>query len=173
MSSTETQVSGRRADVIYCDDIRYEINHKNSLIGVYEGDLVLNAPAPTTVPKLCVRLRVSTPLEKPFRRIHIVAEINKKVIVDSAQDIPVANQPKPGVAPSVNLDDPDWFYKRGNLHFILVLSPFLIEAAPSILKIKLVADDDENINVRPLRILPGPIPTDDQGDSSSGRVDPV
>jgi hypothetical protein len=38
---------------IFCDDIREELSGKISLIGVYGGDLVVNAPFPLWLPKIC------------------------------------------------------------------------------------------------------------------------
>ena len=38
---------------IFCDDIREELSGKISLIGVYGGDLVVNAPFPLWLPRIC------------------------------------------------------------------------------------------------------------------------
>jgi len=40
---------------IFCDDIRYEVNGKVALNGVYGGDIVV-AELPTTLPQLCFRI---------------------------------------------------------------------------------------------------------------------
>ena len=38
---------------IFCDDIRYEINGKVTLVGVYAADMVLPNDFPVTLPKIC------------------------------------------------------------------------------------------------------------------------
>lgn len=40
-------------EVIFCDDVRQEIGNKQSLIGVYSGDLLVRH-LPVVLPKLCV-----------------------------------------------------------------------------------------------------------------------
>lgn len=37
---------------IFCDDIRPEIGNKFSLMGIFQGDMVLHVPFPATLPKL-------------------------------------------------------------------------------------------------------------------------
>jgi hypothetical protein len=37
----------------FCDDIRFEINNKISLIGIYGGELLPLGPFPLLLPKLC------------------------------------------------------------------------------------------------------------------------
>lgn len=39
---------------IFCDDIRDEVSGKKSLIGVYDGAMVIASPAPAMLPQLCV-----------------------------------------------------------------------------------------------------------------------
>ncbi len=39
---------------IFCDDIRDEVSGKKSLIGVYDGAMMIANPAPVIIPQLCV-----------------------------------------------------------------------------------------------------------------------
>lgn len=47
---------------IFCDDVRQEIGGKTSLMGIYKGTLVVQGPAPVTLPRLCLH---STFIERP------------------------------------------------------------------------------------------------------------
>jgi len=78
--------------VVFCDDIRQEVGGKVSFIGVYGGDMILNAPLPASVLSLClaisyverlgessepVELRIYFPgddKDKPTRRARIPIE---------------------------------------------------------------------------------------------------
>jgi len=40
----------------FCDDVRYEITGKVSLIGVYAGAMYVTTPYPVTLPKLALRI---------------------------------------------------------------------------------------------------------------------
>lgn len=41
---------------LFCDDIRYEINGKLTLAGVYASDMIFPNDFPVTLPKLCLRI---------------------------------------------------------------------------------------------------------------------
>src|SRR5579864_3625715 len=41
---------------IFCDDIRFEINGKVTLVGIYAGDMVFGRELPATLPKFCLRI---------------------------------------------------------------------------------------------------------------------
>lgn len=60
----------RQVEVIYCDDIRQELGHKNSIMGVYGSDLIVNK-FPFTIQKLCLSVRVLTPINEPFISLEI------------------------------------------------------------------------------------------------------
>ncbi|MDQ0466456.1 hypothetical protein QO010_004249 [Caulobacter ginsengisoli] len=47
---------------IFCDDIRTENNNKNILIGVYNSEIILTSPFPTTLMKLVMEVHYA---EKP------------------------------------------------------------------------------------------------------------
>lgn len=48
----------------FCDDIRYELQNKISLSGVYGGDLISAVPPPFILPRFGVFLQVRLPLKK-------------------------------------------------------------------------------------------------------------
>lgn len=50
----------------YCDDIRYEVGHKRSLMGIFAGRMYVDR-LPITLPKLCVVAEISTPVNRPLK----------------------------------------------------------------------------------------------------------
>ena len=67
--------------VIFCDDIREEVNGKFTFVGTYAGEMTIFGAAPVILPKICVavRLRVN-PAALPQ---HIVFKITKETEQDS------------------------------------------------------------------------------------------
>lgn len=53
----------RPAFCMFFDDIRHEIGGKTSYMGQYKGELILNIPLPTTLPKLCMSVTVLCDLD--------------------------------------------------------------------------------------------------------------
>src|SRR5579859_7835353 len=53
----------RSAFCIFCDDIRHEVSNKQSLIGVYNSDMIISAAPPVFVPQLGVYLWVQSDLD--------------------------------------------------------------------------------------------------------------
>lgn len=60
----------RFVTAIFCDDIRQEVGEKVSLMGCYQGELLVEA-MPAMLAKLCVFLTVSTPIGRPIKKLSI------------------------------------------------------------------------------------------------------
>jgi len=60
--------SGRSLNALVCDDVREEVGHKSTLVGVYQGDLTVH-DAPTILPKLSFFFRVIARAERPMTRL--------------------------------------------------------------------------------------------------------
>jgi hypothetical protein len=60
----------RFVHAIFCDDIRQEMGNKVSFMGCYQGELFLPF-VPLMLPKLCVHVTISTPLERPFKSLTV------------------------------------------------------------------------------------------------------
>lgn len=61
---------GRGVNCIFCDDIRYELGNKFSLIGIYSGEMFVDAPGlPFMLPKLATHIWITTPVDKPFKSV--------------------------------------------------------------------------------------------------------
>jgi hypothetical protein len=48
----------------FCDDIRYELQNKISLVGIYGGDMISAIPAPFVLPRFGVFLQFRMPVER-------------------------------------------------------------------------------------------------------------
>jgi len=60
----------RHIETLSCDDIRHEMGGKLSFIGVYSGELLV-PEFPVTLPKLCLFVKMATPIEEPFRFLNL------------------------------------------------------------------------------------------------------
>ncbi len=60
----------RFVHTIFCDDLRQEVGNKVSFMGCYQGELFVPF-VPLLLPKLCVYVTVSTPVERPLRALTI------------------------------------------------------------------------------------------------------
>lgn len=73
----------RFAFATYCDDVRYEVNGKVSLIGVYDGNMYLQS-FPTHLPQLCIVVTAATPSDQPFKDFAIKATYNGTTLGEMA-----------------------------------------------------------------------------------------
>lgn len=60
--------SDRSLNALVCDDVREEVGHKSTLVGVYQGDLTVHE-APTVLPKLSFFFRVIARADRPMTRL--------------------------------------------------------------------------------------------------------
>lgn len=58
----------RSVHVIYCDDIRYEVAHKTTIVGVYHNRMHVD-PLPSALPKLVILATATTPADNAFRQL--------------------------------------------------------------------------------------------------------
>lgn len=72
----------RHIQVIFCDDIRYEVGNKISYMGVYNSQLLVNK-FPVVIQKLVVAVAVVAPLEEPVDRLNISLCKNEDVLMKS------------------------------------------------------------------------------------------
>jgi hypothetical protein len=52
------------AHCIFCDDIRYELQSKVSIIGCYGSQLIVPQPFPFVMPKFCIMVEIRFPVER-------------------------------------------------------------------------------------------------------------
>jgi hypothetical protein len=85
--------STRTLTTLVCDDVREEVGHKSTLVGVYQGDLCVSE-APTTLPKLCFFFRVLARSDRPMTRlvVRVLRDGKEYLTADFAEDsLPVPN----------------------------------------------------------------------------------
>ncbi len=61
----------RNAFATFCDDVRYELYGKHSLIGIYSSDLIVAASAPATLPKLVVAVWAIADIDDPIETLMV------------------------------------------------------------------------------------------------------
>jgi hypothetical protein len=79
----------------FCDDVRYEIGNKYSLIGCYGDELIVDK-LPALLPKLGVQIRAFTTIDKVFTKLVLRAFLGEDMIAEaniefgkiSAEDAP-------------------------------------------------------------------------------------
>ena len=128
---------GRVATTIFCDDIRLELGNKLSLMGVYQGQLVVPS-APLLLPKLCIYLTISGPAETPFRSLKIRFLKDQELIYEQ----PIDASALPEVQTPVREMESDPSNHLQTFVTTLVMSPFVIDK-PFILRVRVDADGDE------------------------------
>ena len=66
----------------FCDDVRYEVGNKYSLIGCY-GDEMIVDKLPALLPKLCVQIRAFTTTDKVFTKLVLRAFLGEELIAEA------------------------------------------------------------------------------------------
>lgn len=115
----------RHVETLFCDDIRHEMGGKLSYIGVYSGGLFVPS-FPFTLPKLCLSVRIVTPVREPLCSLIL------RVLKDDAvlQEIAVDEQQL--VAASDFAEDMTEKQKKEGTqmaHFLLMFSPIKLDGA--------------------------------------------
>lgn len=112
---------GRFITATFCDDIRYEVGNKYSLVGCYTSEMIIEN-LPLVLPKLCVSVSVHGLISKPYKQITIRASMN---------DITIAEQ---CIADENILSEEDLlklkkkeFFSKFFMTIHLVFSPLLVE----------------------------------------------
>jgi len=126
----------RFAHAVYCDDIRFEVGNKQSLVGVYHGKMFVPT-FPVTMPKLCVALWVVTPAENPFQALTLKLLFGNKVVVEAPLPAELFQAQETIVEP------PDPLNTRiFTAYTTLQLSPLKVDA-PVTLKLRIQTEKEE------------------------------
>lgn len=124
----------------FCDDIRYEVGFKISLMGIYGSELLVDQ-MPTHIQKICIAAFCNTPADKPFESLAAKIYLGDKILQEHA--IPKDELLKMHEQIS-NMNDLNEPLQRHSIGLNLVVSPLLIEA-PGILKVVMVANSEEHV----------------------------
>ncbi|MEF8720204.1 MAG: hypothetical protein V5B35_11120 [Candidatus Accumulibacter necessarius] len=130
----------RFVHAVFCDDIRQELGEKVSLMGCYQGELLV-AEIPVLLPKLCAFVTVSTPLDRPIKslKIRIMQDDHELVSLELPDDA-MAKASQSFQEGSTRL----------NANSALAFSPFAV-TAPTVLRVTAITEEGEIIGPR-LRI---------------------
>lgn len=125
----------RFVHAVFCDDIRQEMGGKVSLMGCFQGDLLVPF-LPVALPKLCVFVTVSTPVKRPLKslRIRIMQDDTELVSLD----VPEGGTTVPIVEDGIT---------RILANAAMVFSPFAIPA-PTAIRVLVVTEEGEIIGPR-------------------------
>lgn len=115
----------------FCDDIRHEVGNKYSLIGCYGNELFVEK-LPVLLPKLCVQVRIVSPIDKPISKLVIRALMND----DAIAEMNVISEELPQQFP-VGIENPI----RSELSVMMTFSPLSV-TEPSALRIEAEADNE-------------------------------
>ena len=122
----------------FCDDIRHEVGNKMSLIGCYQGELMVET-APTALPKLCALIAATTPKDKPFMTLTI------RVMKDDAE-LARLEIPEAGLT-EVAQNNIDATATRKSISTALMFAPFVIDK-PTVLRVLAMTEEGEMIGPR-------------------------
>jgi hypothetical protein len=120
---------GRFVSWQFCDDIRQEVGNKVSLMGCY-GTKMFLAKFPVVLPKLCIQVQVTTPINKPFERLVIRVLRDDEPIAELSAE--VEKFKKASVAPA--------WARWQHMRAFMVLSPFQVDA-PCKLRVRAETED--------------------------------
>ena len=76
---------------MFCDDVRFELGNKMSLMGMYQADIIIGAHPPTVLPKLVIAIWVLSDIDDPIQKMTTIVlgppnqtEINRAEIEGAA-----------------------------------------------------------------------------------------
>lgn len=130
----------------YCDDIRQELGNKLSLMGCYQGELIVSR-VPVALPKLCVYASVWTPKEQPFKSLII------RIVQGDDVELARIELPQVGLAEAAQIRDET--ATRKAVSTAIAFAPFAIEKSTSL---RLVATTEEGEIIGPrllIKVAPG------------------
>lgn len=122
----------------FCDDIRQEVGDKISLMGCYQGELVVPI-MPIALPKLCVFVSMITPKEKPFKSLTL------RIVQGDDKELARLEIPEAGLAEGMQIQDET--ATRNSISTAIVFSPFAIEN-PTSLRLLATTEEGEIIGPR-------------------------
>lgn len=119
---------GRIVVTQFCDDVRYEVGNKYSLIGCY-GDEMIVDKLPALLPKLCVQIRAFTTTDKVFTKLVLRAFLGEEMIAEANIEFG-----------KVSADDAPADATRMGIMTFMFFSPLGI-TEPSLLRIEAETED--------------------------------
>jgi hypothetical protein len=124
----------------FCDDIRFEVGNKNSIIGIYGGDLIVEK-LPTTILKLCIAGFFVTPASEPVKSISARVLLKDQILTEQAIPNEHLVAMQSALFKTDTLDEP---LEKVSIGLNLTITPLIIEFQ-SIIKLVIVADEKEYV----------------------------
>jgi hypothetical protein len=142
-----------KAHATFCDDVRFEIGGKASLIGCYDGIMFCHGPFPFTLQKLCVVLTYEEKLGAPTAPVAFeiwapTDNAREPLAAGSLQADEFRNAPAKPVGEDLGLPPPEFLYVVA--HFIL--SPLVLKT-PGIIR-AMITRGAVTFEAGRLRVLP-------------------
>lgn len=132
----------------FCDDIRYEVGNKVTLVGLYNASLFLQE-FPALIPRLGINLIVETPIEDIISSVVLKIERGEEIIFQSTVTIP------PRVSFDEVLQNGHDEITRRTFGMQISLPPITV-MSPCMLRVVVVLDGVESIAGK-LRISATPV----------------
>ncbi len=128
----------RNLQTIYCDDIRQEVSGKLSYIGAYSTSLIV-ASFPITLPKLCVSIRIISPVQNPIESLTVQIlkddEVLQELVIDDEQ-LAKSRESIPNLSSDEQQDGVQVF------HAMTAFSPIQFDG-PCALRVRAQTEDEE------------------------------
>ncbi len=122
----------------FCDDIRYEVGNKNSLIGLYSSELFVEQ-IPIAIPKLCVIAFISAPLDNPMTSLTLKVILGDEVLSETRVPDEFIKETVSSIrAKSTPTDE----YTKILIGVNTILCPLLLDRE-GVLKVVAIADSTE------------------------------
>lgn len=128
----------RYLHTIYCDDVRLEVGNKQSLMGMYFGDLFV-PEFPITLPKLCIVVNLVTPVDKPLKELTIRVTQDDEILIEVPITDEQLSKPQLNIIENGEKGSSD---RRIAFNFTLMLAPFVIEKE-CVLRVHAVTESGE------------------------------
>lgn len=128
----------RYAHCHFCDDVRYEIGNKTSLIGLYSGEMLVPS-VPTVIPKLCFFVQCATDVEKPIQVLTLRVSDKDQQLLEQTVEGAELKKAFEQAASRGTSEDP---IKQVTIGMTLVASPYVIEKE-NIITVTITADGEE------------------------------
>ena len=128
----------RHCEAIYCDDVRQEVSGKLTFVGVYSGNMIV-VRTPTALPKLCVFVKIITPIGEPLGTHTVQVLHDDKVIGELRNDGSTLERDTPNDA------------THAIRSVVITVSPFEVTDEGQV-KVRVVLEDGSELAAPALRI---------------------
>ena len=130
----------RYAHCHFCDDIRYELGNKTSLIGLYGGEMYVSS-IPSVIPKLCFFVLFATGIDNPVKALSMRISDKEQVLMEQELSSDELRSAYEQATERGTEDDP---IRQFTVGMNLIASPFVI-SKESVVTVSVIADGEEMI----------------------------